>query len=81
MHVRQFRDGRKLFPRGFEYPNAPTEIEAYKVCIGEGRRLGMTDREILKYLKVFWMDEKEWRRLAKNLGLNPPKARKRKRGA
>ena len=75
VHVKQFRDGRQLFPENFEYSTAPTEIEAYKVCIGEGRRLGMTDREVLEYLRVPWMDDKEWRRLARNLGLRPPKRR------
>ncbi len=71
VHVKQFREGRKLFPEGFEYPDAPTEIEAYKVCIAEGRRLGMTDRDILEYLKVPWMEEKDLRRLARNLGIRP----------
>src|SRR2546421_2515150 len=76
VHVKQFRDGRKLFPEGFEYSTAPTEIEAYKVCIAEGRRLGMTDRELFKYLKVEWMDEGELRRLARNVGVKaPPKPR------
>jgi len=80
VHVRQFRDGRRLFPEGFEYSNAPTEVEAYKVCIAEGRRLGMTDREILEYLKVPWMEDKDWRRLARNLGLRPPKPRRKRQG-
>jgi hypothetical protein len=78
VHVKQFRDGRKLFPEGFEYSNAPTEIEAYGVCIAEGRRLGMTDKEVLEYLKVPWMDDKEWRRLARNLGLKPPAGKKKR---
>jgi len=78
VHVKQFRDGRKLFPEGFEYSTAPTEIEAYKVCIAEGRRLGMTDKEVLEYLKVPWMDDKEWRRLARNLGLRPPAPRRKR---
>ena len=78
VHVKQFRDGRQLFPEDFEYSTAPTEIEAYKVCIAEGRRLGMTDKEVLEYLKVPWMDDKEWRRLARNIGLKVP-APKRKR--
>ena len=78
VHVKQFRDGRKLFPEGFEYSTAPTEIEAYKVCITEGRRLGMTDKEVLEYLRVPWMDDKDWRRLARNIGLKVP-APKRKR--
>lgn len=79
VHVKQFRDGRKLFPRGFEYPDSPTEIEAYKHCIAEGRRLGMTDPQILEYLKVIWMDEKDVRRLALNVGLKVPRAKGRKR--
>src|SRR5439155_19645033 len=78
VHVKQFRDGRKLFPEGFEYSTAPTEIEAYKVCIAEGRRLGMTDREVLEYHKGPWMDDKDWRRLARNLGLRPPKSRRKR---
>ncbi len=73
VHVKQFRDGRRLFPKGFEYPESPTEIEAYKHCIAEGRRLGMTDAEILDYLKVFWMEEADLRKLARNVGLKPPR--------
>lgn len=79
VHVKQFRDGRRLFPEGFEYASAPTEIEAYKVCIAEGRRLGMNDRDLFEYLKVFWMSEKEVRRLARHVGVKAPPARKKKR--
>ncbi len=79
VHVKQFRDGRPLFHNRWTYENRPTELEAYRVCVEEGRRLGMSDREILEYLKVMWLDEKEWRKLAKNLGLKPPKPRKRKK--
>src|SRR5438093_13160364 len=80
VHVRQFREGKQLFPEGFNYPDAPTEIEAYKVCIAEGRRLGMTDRELFKYLQVDWMDKGELRRLARNVGVKaPPKPRGRRK--
>ena len=80
VHVRQFSEGKQLFPEGFNYPDAPTEIEAYKVCIAEGRRLGMTDRELFKYLKVEWMDAGELRRLARNVGVKaPPKPRGRRK--
>jgi len=80
VHVRQFREGKQLFPEGFNYPDAPTEIEAYKVCIAEGRRLGMTDRDLFKYLKVEWMDPGELRRLARNVGVKaPPKPRGRRK--
>src|SRR5437899_10691200 len=66
VHVRQLREGKQLFPEGFNYPDAPTESEAYKGCIVEGRWLGMTDRALFKYLKVEWMDQGELRRLARN---------------
>lgn len=79
VHVKQFRDGRELFPEGFEYATAPTEIEAYKVCIAEGRRLGMSDHELFEYLKVEWVDEAELRRLAKNVGVKAPPKRKGRR--
>lgn len=79
VHVRQFQEGKALFPDGFSYPDAPTEIEAYKHCVAEGRRLGMTDRELFEYLKTEWMSEKEVRKLARNVGVNAPPARKKAR--
>jgi hypothetical protein len=79
VHVKQFRDGRELFPQGFQYATAPTEIEAYRVCIAEGRRLGMDDRELFEYLKVEWIGEAELRRLARNVGVKAPRKRKGRR--
>ncbi len=80
VHVRQFREGKPLFPDGFSYADTPTEIEAYKHCIAEGRRLGMTDRELFKYLKVEWMEPKDVRKLAKHVGVKaPPLPKKRTR--
>jgi len=79
VHVKQHRDGRPLFHSRWEYQDRPTEVEAYRVCTDEGRRLGMTDRELIRYLKVPWLDDGEFRRLAKNLGLTVPKPRARKR--
>lgn len=78
VHVRQFREGKELFEDGYEYPELPTEIEAYKTCIAEGRRLGMNDRELFEYLKVFWMSDKEVRRLARHVGVRTPPARPRR---
>src|SRR3989441_6135279 len=75
VHVRQFREGKELFPEGFEYPSAPTEIEAYRTCVAEGRRLGMDDAELFEYLKVEWMDEKDVRKLARNVGVRTPQRR------
>jgi len=78
VHVRQFRDGKELFADGFEYPDLPTEIEAYRTCIAEGRRLGMDDKELYDYLKVEWMSEKDVRRLARHVGVQAPKKRGRR---
>jgi len=74
VHVRQFMEGKPLFDENYEYHNRPTELEAYKLAITEGRRLGMLDKELFDYLKVDWMDEEEVRKLAKNVGIKvPPK--------
>ena len=78
VHVKQHWDGRPLFHNRWTYENRPTELEAYRTCITEGRRLGMTDKDIMEYLKVMWLDDKEWRKLAKNLGLKPPPPKKKR---
>jgi hypothetical protein len=75
VHVRQFRDGKELFADGFEYPDLPTEIEAYRTCVAEGRRLGLNDRELFGYLKVEWMSDRDVRRLARHVGVKPPPKR------
>lgn len=76
VHVRQFHEGKELFPDGFGYADTPTEIEAYKHCIAEGRRLGMTDAQLFEYLKVEWMTPKEVRKLARNVGVKVPRPSK-----
>jgi hypothetical protein len=79
VHVRQFREGKPLFDEAYEYHNRPTELEAYKLAIDEGRRLGMSDRELYDYLKVDWMSEEEVRKLARNLSIKPPSKRAQER--
>lgn len=70
-HVKQFRAGRPLFDRTKKYVDTPTEIEAYAFTVKEGRRLGMTNEELVEYLKVEWVDDNDHRRLARRLGLLP----------
>jgi hypothetical protein len=81
VHVRQFMEGKPLFDENYEYHNRPTELEAYKLAVAEGRRLGMSDKELFDYLKVDWMSEDEVRKLAKNLGVkaSPKRALERVR--
>ncbi len=80
VHVRQFREGKELFPDGLGYADTPVEIEAYRHCLAEGRRLGMTERELLEYLRVEWLTEKELRKLAKNVGVKAPPPKRAKKG-
>ncbi len=71
-HVRQFRKGRPLFYPKLSYVDAPSEIEAYRLTVREGRRIGMTDRELWEYLRIEWITPNELRRLARRCGVSPP---------
>ena len=68
-HVRQFQKGRPLFYPKLSYVDAPSEIEAYRLTIKEGQRIGMTSRQLVDYLKVEWITPAEHRRLARRCGL------------
>jgi hypothetical protein len=68
-HVKQFRKGRPLFYPKLSYVDAPSEIEAYRFTVKEGLRIGMTNRELMDYLKVEWISPAEHRRLARHCGL------------
>jgi hypothetical protein len=74
VHVKQFMEGRKLFNHDFEYVDNPTEIEAYRHAVKEARRIGMSDSEIIEYLKVEWIDEDSLHRLVESVGLGAPSA-------
>ncbi len=75
-HVRQFRKGRPLFYPKLSYVDAPSEIEAYRKTIDEGRRIGMTRKELIDYLKVEWISPAEHRRLARRCGLGPARTKR-----
>jgi hypothetical protein len=64
-HVKQFMEGKELFDPRFDYVDRPTEIEAYRYCVKEARRLGLSDERICRYLWTEWMSEHELKRLAK----------------
>ncbi|HEY1198955.1 MAG TPA: hypothetical protein VGG32_09590 [Thermoplasmata archaeon] len=68
-HVNQFRKGRPLFYPKLSYVDAPSEIEAYAFTVKEGRRIGMTNRQLIDYLKVEWISRNEHQRLARRMGL------------
>ncbi len=80
-HVRQFRRHRPLFYPKLPYVDAPSEIEAYRITVEEGRRIGMSEKELFDYLHIFWISPKDHRRLARHVGVRPSTApRKRRRG-
>ncbi len=70
VHVRQFREGCKLFDEDFDYVERPTEVEAYGIAVGEARRLGLSDREIIEYLRAEWMSDEDLQTLAERLHLS-----------
>jgi hypothetical protein len=76
-HVNQFRKGKPLFYPRLSYVDAPSEIEAYAFTVREGRRIGMTDRQLIEYLKVEWISKAEHQRLARRMGLVGKSTRRR----
>jgi len=62
-HLRQLAEGFDLWDERFEYVDRPTEVEGYAVAIEEGRRLGMTERDVFQHLSNPWMTERDVRRL------------------
>lgn len=74
VHIRQHGEGKELWDERYEYIDRPTELEAYSVAVGEARRLGMSEEEVAKYLKVEWVPDKDFRRFLDNLGVRAPHA-------
>jgi hypothetical protein len=70
VHIRQRMEGKELWDKRFAYVDRPTEIEAYRVAVEEGRRIRLTDRELAEYLKVEWVAKEDFRRMLKTLGVD-----------
>jgi hypothetical protein len=69
VHIRQHMQGKQLF-HDTDYLEWPTEIEAYKSCVREGKRLGMSKKQIREYLRMAWPKEQEkWDRFYKRMRL------------
>ena len=69
VHVKQFLEGKNLFDNAYSYVDRPTEIEAYRYCVEEGRKIGMPEDEIAEYLYVEWVSRKDHARLLQTLGV------------
>ena len=70
-HVKQHHGGLDLYDRSKAYVDRQTEIDAYAITVKEARRIGLTDKQILDYLKVEWITPEEHLRLAKKLNIFP----------
>lgn len=66
-HLLQRRAGRDLWDLSRGYVGSPTELEAYRLCVGEARRLGASDTFLRKYLKLEWVSDADHRRLLRAL--------------
>jgi hypothetical protein len=66
-HLRQVAEGRNVWDEAFEYVDRPTEIEAYAVAVEEGRRLGMTDEDVVLHLSNPWMSAEDVQKLVANI--------------
>lgn len=66
-HLRQLAEGRGLWDESLHYVDRPTEIEGYAIAIQEGRRLGMTDADIVRHLSNPWMTPADVTRLRANV--------------
>lgn len=69
VHIRQHREGKELWDKRYKYVDRPTEIEAYKAAADEARRMGMSDAELVEYLRVEWVPDDDFERLLSALGV------------
>jgi hypothetical protein len=66
-HLRQVAEGKNVWDESLEYVERPTEVEGYAVAVEEGRRLGMTDEEVVRHLSNPWMSAADVQRLVANI--------------
>lgn len=66
-HIRQHHEGKDLWDERYAYVDRPTEIEGYAMAVAEGRRLGMTDEDVVEHLSNPWMEEDEVHRLVQHI--------------
>jgi hypothetical protein len=69
-HVKQWMEGRELFDPNYDYVDRPTEVEAYRYTVQEAKRMGLSDKQIVLYLKTEWMSEQDLKQLIRNIGID-----------
>jgi hypothetical protein len=68
-HILQRHDGAELWDRRYSYTERPTEVQAYKFVVDEARRFGVADDVLRDYLRVEWIDDKEFLQLLEKMGV------------
>jgi len=68
-HVKQFMEGKELFDPRYAYVDRPTEIEAYRYCTKEAKRIGFSEERIRCYLRTEWMSDSDFERLVQSINL------------
>jgi len=71
VHLKQAKEGGTIYDRNVRYVDREAEIEAYRVAVDEGRRIGMSEEELRDYLEVPWITGDEFLRLLSQLGVSP----------
>lgn len=66
-HIRQHHEGKDLWDERYAYVDRPTEIEGYAIAVEEGRRLGMSEEEVVAHLSNPWMDADDVRALVEHV--------------
>jgi len=69
VHIRQHHEGKELWDKDHKYTDRPTEIEAYRAAVKEARRLGLSEEQLVEYLKVEWITDDEFRSFLENVGV------------
>jgi len=89
-HIGQWMRDKEWFTREHEkfmgdfklYYASPLEVPAYAHTVREAERLGLTRKEIVKYLEMMPVPQKVWNRFLKEMAIKPlppgaaPKAKK-----
>lgn len=76
-HVKQFMEGKKIFDENLLLVDETIEVEACSYVVEEARSLGMSDEQILEYLRTERMTEEDVQRLARALNLKLKNLEKR----
>ncbi len=69
VHIRQHMEGKELWDKKYAYVDRPTEVEAYLAAVKEARRMGLKEDELVEYLRVEWVTQKEFSRMLRTLGV------------